>query len=123
MTAVAQDHANIHSEHAAHGAHENHGIKRYVVIYLILLVFTGLTYVTGKMDLGDFNIVLAMAIATTKASLVVMFFMHLWDEGNINRLVFVLSVFFAILLIVGVFGDLIFRLPVTLPPGMQHPTP
>jgi len=120
VTAVAQDHANNHSEHAASGEHENHGIQRYVVIYLILLAFTGLTYVTGKMDLGDFNIILAMAIASTKATLVVMFFMHLWDEGSINRLVFVLSVFFAILLIVGVFGDLIFRLPVTMPPGMQH---
>ena len=43
------------------------------------------------MDLGAANIFIAMAIATTKATLVVLFFMHLYDEGGVNRLVFVVS--------------------------------
>ena len=48
--------------------------------------------VTGRIDLGAANIFIALAIATTKATLVVLFFMHLWDEGGVNRLVFVVSV-------------------------------
>ncbi len=97
--------------------HEAHGIGRYVTIWLILLAFTGLTVMTGRMDLGAGNIFVAMGIATTKAALVVLFFMHLWDSGGVNRLVFVVSVVFVGVLIAGVFGDLLTRLPVTLPNG------
>jgi len=114
------------------GAHpEAHGIGRYAIVYAALLVFTAVTVVTGKIDLGAANIFIAMAIATTKATLVVLFFMHLWDGGGVNRLVFVVSVLFLVVLIVGVFGDLLTRLPITLPhggpiegqPGMAVPHP
>jgi cytochrome c oxidase subunit IV len=108
--------------HHKEGAHEGgHGIGRYALIWLILLVFTGLTIFTGRMDLGVANIFIALAIATTKATLVVLFFMHLWDMGGVNRLVFVVSVLFAIVLIIGVFGDLMVRLPITLPNGGPLP--
>ena len=104
------------------GAHEGgHGIGRYALIWVILLVFTLLTIVTGRMDLGVANIFIALAIATTKAPLVVLFFMHMWDMGGVNRLVFVVSVLFAIVLIIGVFGDLMVRLPITLPNGGPLP--
>lgn len=99
-----------HEEH-----HEVHGISRYVAIWLILLALTVLTVVTGKMDLGAANIYIAMAIATTKATLVVLFFMHLWDEGGVNRLVFAVSILFLLVLILGVFGDLTTRIPFSLP--------
>jgi cytochrome c oxidase subunit 4 len=104
------------------GAHEGgHGIGRYALIWVILLVFTLLTIVTGRMDLGVANIFIALAIATTKATLVVLFFMHLWDTGGVNRLVFVVSVLFAVVLILGVFGDLMVRLPISLPNGGPLP--
>lgn len=124
MAHSEQNHSNDGPRVAAPGAgaaHEHHGIKRYVVIWLVLLGMTGLTWYTGQQHYGGHvNIMLAMLIACTKATLVVLFFMHLWDEGSINRLVFVLSVFFAILLMIGAFGDLVFRLDVALPPGMQR---
>jgi cytochrome c oxidase subunit 4 len=103
-------------------AHEGgHGIGRYLLIWGILLAFTLLTIVTGRMDLGAANIFIAMAIATTKATLVVLFFMHLWDTGGINRLVFVVSVLFAVVLMLGVFGDLMVRLPTAVPNGGPQP--
>jgi cytochrome c oxidase subunit 4 len=88
---------------------------RYIAVWLILLVFTVITVVTGKMDLGAANIYVAMAIAITKATLVVLFFMHLYDEGGVNRLVFLTSILFAVVLMLFVFGDLMTRLAVTLP--------
>jgi cytochrome c oxidase subunit 4 len=105
---------------AAHGeAHgEAHGIGRYIAIWLILLALTVITVVTGKLT-G--NIFLAMAIAVTKATLVVLFFMHLYDEGGVNRLVFVVSVLFVIVLLVGVFGDLMTRYKPALPNGGPLP--
>ena len=67
------------------------------------------------MDLGAANIFVAMAIAITKATLVVLFFMHLYDEGGVNRLVFVVSLLFVAVLMLFVFGDLMTRLPMSLP--------
>ncbi len=107
------------------GSSSPHGIMRYIYVWLALLGFTILTVVTGKMDLGRANIFIAMLIAVTKATLVVLFFMHLYDEGGVNRLVFVVSLLFVAVLILGVFGDLATRLPVSLPnegplPPMHH---
>jgi cytochrome c oxidase subunit IV len=111
------------SSGAGHGAaaHENHGIGRYVAIWLILLLLTVVTVVTGKMTA---NIYLAMGIALTKATLVVLFFMHLWDEGGVNRMVFVVSAIFVAVLMLFTFGDLMTRNPMTLPnegPQPYHP--
>lgn len=98
--------------------HEDHGMGRYVVVFAALLVLTGVTVWTGEMDFGGLNIVIAMVIATVKASLVVLFFMHLWDEGPVNRLIFVVSILFVAVMILFVFGDLMFRLPGLLPPSI-----
>lgn len=104
-----------HSKDIEHA--DGHGTRRYAIIWALLLVFTGLTVWTGRMDLGAANIIVALVIATTKATLVVLFFMHLWDTGGVNRLVFVVSVLFLVVLILGTFGDLMMRLSVTLPNG------
>ena len=61
---------------------------------------------TGRMDLGAANFALALAIATTKATLVVLFFMHLSTRAGVNRLVFVVSLLFVVVMMLGVFGDL-----------------
>jgi cytochrome c oxidase subunit 4 len=105
-----------HGSHGAQqGAHEDHGIKRYVIVYLTLILFTIITVWTGRMNLGAANIFVAMAIAITKATLVVLFFMHLYDEGGVNRLVFVVSLLFVAVLMLFVFGDLMTRLQMSLP--------
>ncbi|HEY4187337.1 MAG TPA: cytochrome C oxidase subunit IV family protein [Polyangia bacterium] len=101
----------------AEQAHEEHGPGRYVVIWLALLTFTITTVVTGRMDLGSANLPLAMIIATVKATLVVLFFMHLWDSEGINRLVFGVALLFVLVLLLGVFGDLWTRMPDALPTG------
>jgi cytochrome c oxidase subunit IV len=111
---VAKDTAPSHAEsHAA-----VHGPGRYFVIWAILLGFTVLTVVTGRMDLGAANIVIALTIASVKATLVVLFFMHLSDAHGANRLVFVVSVLFVGVLMLGVFGDLMTRNPISLPGGV-----
>jgi cytochrome c oxidase subunit 4 len=95
--------------------HAEHGAGRYFVVWAILLVFTGLTVWTGRIDLGAANIVVAMLIATIKASLVVLFFMHMSEAAGANRLVFIMSIIFALLMMIGVFGDLWTRNEMTLP--------
>jgi cytochrome c oxidase subunit 4 len=102
-------------------AHE-HGAGRYVLIWMALLAFTITTVVTGRMDLGSANLPLALIIATIKATLVVLFFMHLWDSEGINRLVFGVAVVFVLVLFAGVFGDLFTRMPDALPTGRHAHT-
>lgn len=110
------------SQKEAHeGAHE-HGPGRYFVIWGLLLVATVTTVVTGRMDLHGANLPLAIFIATVKAALVVLFFMHLWDAEGILRLVFGVSVVFVVVLLLGVFGDLLTRMPAALPAGAPAPS-
>ena len=97
--------------------HASHGPGRYFAIWFILLGFTALTVWTGRMDLGSANIGIALAIATVKATLVVLFFMHLSESHGANRLVFVVSFLFLLVLLAGVFGDLMTRAEISLPSG------
>jgi cytochrome c oxidase subunit 4 len=99
-----------HAEHA-------HGAGRYYVIWLALIVGTITTVITGRMDLGALNLPLALSIATIKATLVVLFFMHMTETPTANRIVFVTSIVFALVLIIGVFGDLWTRNEMSLPSG------
>jgi cytochrome c oxidase subunit 4 len=94
--------------------HHTHGAGRYWVVWLLLCIFTALTVYTGHYHP---NIYLALAIATVKATLVVLFFMHMTEAPGANRLVFSVSLVFTIVMMVGVFGDLLTRNPMSLPTG------
>jgi cytochrome c oxidase subunit 4 len=89
-----------------------------VAIWLALLAGTGITVAAAFINLGPFNTIVALAIATIKATLVVLFFMHLSESHGVNRLVFVVSILFMLVLILGVFGDLLTRPPMSLPIGI-----
>jgi cytochrome c oxidase subunit 4 len=97
------------------GGEHAYGIGRYLLVWFALILGTTLTVITGRMDLGAGNIFIALLIASTKATLVILFFMHMVDMPAANRIVFLTSIVFAIVLIVGVFGDLWTRNAMTLP--------
>lgn len=59
----------------------------YAVVLLALLVFTALTYLASRVDLGKLNLVIALAIAGTKVSLVALYFMHARYSGRLTRVV------------------------------------
>jgi len=68
-------------------------------VFAALVVLTGLTVVVAQVDLGNLNLYLALAIAVVKASLVVMFFMHLFWDRPFNSMVFVGCLLFVTLFI------------------------
>jgi len=85
------------------------GIRIYVVVWGALVVLTAVTVAVSYVHLGMMNVVVALLVASVKASLVALFFMHLRYE---NRLVwgFALTpVFFLILIIAGTLTDTLFR--------------
>jgi len=71
-----------------------------VGIWLTLLVFTGLTVGAAFVDLGPLNTILALSIATFKAILVVLFFMHVkYTHEKLTGLVIVSALFFLFILL------------------------
>jgi len=70
----------------------------YVKIFAGLVLLTLLTIGVSYVHLGKLNLVVAILISTTKAALVVTFFMHLKYDNKFNALMFISS-----LLFIGVF--------------------
>jgi cytochrome c oxidase subunit 4 len=58
-------------------------------VFAALLLMTGLTVAVAQVDLGNLNLYLALAIAAIKASLVVLFFMHLIWDRPFNAMIFI----------------------------------
>jgi cytochrome c oxidase subunit IV len=67
--------------------------RTYYQVYAILLVCTFLTWWIAGFELGPFNAVAALTIAVFKASLVVLFFMHVKYSSRLTWLVVIASVF------------------------------
>jgi cytochrome c oxidase subunit IV len=68
--------------------HEEHivGPRVYLVIFGALLVFTAITVGASYLELGDFNVIVALAIACIKAVLVILFFMHVKYSSRLTKL-------------------------------------
>jgi len=74
--------------------------KTNIITFSVLVVLTILTVYTAHfVDLGWFNLPLAMMIATCKAAVVALWFMHLKYDSKINRSVVVIALIFLGLLV------------------------
>jgi cytochrome c oxidase subunit 4 len=77
----------------------------YLVIFGALLVLTVLTVVAAGIDFGALNTLIAMAIAVTKATLVVLFFMHVKYSNKLTALMLSTALLMLALLILFTFSD------------------
>ena len=72
-----------------HEAVHHHGPKNPPRVYLFtltgLLILTIITVAVAHFDLGEFNVFAAIGIATIKATLVALFFMHLLHDKPMTR--------------------------------------
>ena len=88
---------------AAH--HPASSLGTYVAIFVTLLVLTATTTAVAFVDLGRLNDVIMVTIAITKATLVVLFFMHVRQSPVLTKLVIMGALGWLWLLIVGIVGD------------------
>jgi cytochrome c oxidase subunit IV len=79
--------------------------KIYVMILLALLLGTYLTVQAALRDFGPWNIVIALAIATTKATLVVLFFMHARYSPRRTHLVIICALFWLAIMLTLTLAD------------------
>jgi len=110
------------SEHSEQGVHVA-SVKLLVIVWIALLFGTWMTVSATYFDLGALNIWIGLAIATGKALLVALYFMHLrWDKP-FNAFVF-LSAFAFLAIFIGIAmmdsGQYQEALIPGFAPGMEH---
>ena len=72
--------------------------KTYLYVLISLLILTVITVGVAQINFGMFNAFFAMLIATIKAALVLLYFMHLKYDDKIYWLIFGSAVFFLVVL-------------------------
>jgi len=82
------EHFANHDINAGHTEEEQHivGPKTYFIIFLALLVGTAITIGASYLEMGPWNPVVALLIACIKATLVVLFFMHIKYSSKLMKL-------------------------------------
>ena len=83
--------------------------KKLAAVLVLLLVLTGVTVAVSYIDLGFFNVPVALGIACTKVTFVLLFFMHLKYEGSIINFSFIGTISFLFIMIGFTFWDVAFR--------------
>ncbi len=95
MAAHAHEHGAEHNP-IAHVASK----PMLLIVFFSLVGLTALTVWQGtQLELGTWELVVVLAIATVKAALVVLFFMHLRYDKPLNALAFLSSLLFVSLFI------------------------
>ena len=102
------------SQHHDPSGAEHHGhhiipIKVLATVFGVLVFLTVFTVITARIDLGAMNVPLALAIAFTKAMLVVAFFMALKYDNKVNTLVFSIGAVFVLVFLAFTLADTALR--------------
>ena len=105
-------HSNDHANHVT-------GPKTYGAVLGALLVLTIVTVQASYLDFGAMNTVVALLIATAKASLVALFFMHLRHD-KFNAVIFVGGLLFLAVFLIWTMFDLATRETI-LPGNLKQP--
>lgn len=83
--------------------------KVYYAVFAALMVFTAVTVAVAYLDLGPLSTIVAMAIASTKATLVMLYFMHLRYSSRLTWIMVATAVAWLAILIITVMSDYMSR--------------
>jgi cytochrome c oxidase subunit 4 len=84
-------------------------IRLYLAIFATLIILTALTVWVAFIDLGPLNLIVALGVAVTKATLVVLFFMHVKYSSRLTWLVVVSGFFFLAIMLGLTMSDVVSR--------------
>ncbi len=91
----------------AHGT--GHSRSTGIAVFVALVLLTAVTVLVSYVDLGLMNAVVALLIASVKASLVALFFMHLKGESRLVWGFALVPIVFLALIIFGTLADTMLR--------------
>jgi cytochrome c oxidase subunit IV len=92
--------------------HDEHHIvtpAQYGMVFVSLLIGTALTVLAAKKEMGILNPVIALAIACTKAVIVILFFMHVKYQSKLVKLTVAAGFFTFLVLITMTLSDYVSR--------------
>jgi cytochrome c oxidase subunit 4 len=92
-------------------------VSSYLTVFGTLMVFTAITVAAAFTNLGTLNFPIAIAIAITKATVVILFFMHVKHSSKLTKFVVVSCLFFLACLFGLTFTDVLSRGWYTSPRG------
>jgi cytochrome c oxidase subunit 4 len=75
-----------------------HSAKVYWKNCAALMFLLALTWTVGYLNLGMFNVIIALAIAITKALLVALFFMHIKGSSRLLHLAMTIGVIWLVIM-------------------------
>jgi cytochrome c oxidase subunit 4 len=80
---------------------ENHivPVRVYVLVFLTLIAMTWVTAYVSTIDMGRLNVFVALSIAIFKASLVILFFMHVKYGSRLTKMIVLAGLYWLILLL------------------------
>ena len=84
-------------------------LKTYLAVFFALMVFTAITVAVAFVDLGPLNNVVMLGIALLKATLVVMYFMHVKYGTRLIPMVVASGIFFLAIMFVITMSDYMTR--------------
>lgn len=98
---------NVLPSQYAKDQHHHHIIPltTYLKVFAALIGLTALTVIASRFNFGEWNTVIAFAIATVKAMLVLAIFMHLKYDNMMNRVIIASAAFFLLVLYMFVLVD------------------
>ena len=89
--------------------HKVVSVKTYAAVFLGLIALTATTVGVSRIELGEYNFVVAMTIAVMKGSLVVWFFMDVRRGSSLTKLFVGAGLFWLAILLVFVLSDYLSR--------------
>lgn len=92
-----------------HAEHHIVSPLTYIIIFGALLVFTAITVGAAYINLGILNPIVALAIASTKAVIVILFFMHVKYQSNLIKMTVGAGFFTFLVLIMMTLSDYMSR--------------
>ena len=96
-----------HQRHAPE--HHIASLGMYFGVFIALMILTVVTVAVSRVDLGAMNTIVAMAVAIVKASLVILFFMHVIQSTRLTWVVILAAVLWLAVLFVLTFADYLTR--------------
>ena len=101
-------------EHGHTEAAPHHEIP-YGKVFVALVVLTVITVAVAlhRFEVEAVNVLLALAVASVKGSLVALYFMHLKYEGKLIYLIFIVPLCFSVLLVCALIPDVVLTNPET----------
>jgi cytochrome c oxidase subunit 4 len=103
MQPLAEPSAGRHAEHHVVP------VRVYLTIFAALMVLTVVTVVVTGFDFGPFNLIVALGVAITKASLVVLYFMHARYSPRLTGVVIAAAIAFFVILLFLTLTDYVSR--------------